>query len=252
VRADRSRMEQVLSNLLDNALKFTPPGKAVHIRLGAARGEVLLDVRDEGEGLSAGMQQHAFELFVQGEHSLDRARGGLGIGLALVKRIVEMHAGRVEAASEGRGKGASFRVVLPAVRPGRAQTTAQARAPAQAKPRRVLLVEDNDDTRRMVSTALAHAGHEVIEARDGGSALSLAAEREPDAVLLDIGLPDLDGYEVARRLRADDPARRTLLIALTGYGQKEDRERAVEAGFDLYLTKPLAPDAIERALEARA
>ena len=251
VRADRARMEQVLSNLLDNALKFTPRGRSIWVRTGERDGEAVIEVQDQGEGLPPSLVSHAFDLFVQGENGLDRGRGGLGIGLALVKRLVEMHAGKVEAASEGIGKGASFRVRLPAVAaPAKPRSARSQKTEGPAKPLRVLLVEDNDDTRRLVTALLAHAGHEVSEARDGQTALAMAADLEPDAVLLDIGLPDIDGYEVARRLRSQPAARQPFLVALTGYGQKEDRDRAKEAGFDVHLTKPVAPETLERALAA--
>ena len=249
VRADRARMDQVISNLLDNALKFTPAGGSVHIAVRTQRGEALLEVRDTGEGLAPELVARVFGLFVQGPQNIDRRRGGLGIGLALVKRIVEIHDGRVEAASEGRGEGALFRVRLPAV--AAPATRPNERGPVwQEKPRplRILLVEDNEDARHMVSAALAHAGHEVREAADGASALAQAKEVKPDAILLDIGLPDIDGYEVARRLRNDGPARDATLIALTGYGQKEDRERCEAAGFDAHLIKPVAPDALQKVL----
>ena len=248
VRADRARMEQILSNLLDNALKFTPPGGAIAVTVRESRDEALVQVRDEGAGLAPGMAEHVFDLFVQGESPAGRVQSGLGIGLALVRRLVEMHAGQVHAESEGRGRGATFTVRLPGARPA---ALAEAKPQEIEKPRkalRVLLVEDNDDTRRMMSRALAHAGHEVREAADGKSAISLAAGLRPDVVVLDIGLPDIDGYEVARRLRASPPARAASIVAVTGYGRDEDRRRARAAGIDAHLTKPVSPDVLARAI----
>jgi len=247
VDADRARLEQVFSNLLDNALKFTPPGKRVNVSVGPERDQAVLQISDEGEGLAPGMNERMFDLFVQGERGLDRAAGGLGVGLALVKRLTEMHGGGVSAASGGPGKGATFTVTLPSVQPSAEQAAPFESAPRGAA-RQVLIVEDNDDTRAMLHEALAFSGHDVREARDGASGLALAAERAPDVALIDIGLPDLDGYEVARRLRAAPGGRRIGLVAITGYGQPEDQKRAFEAGFDAHLTKPVAPERLKQVM----
>ena len=247
VDADRARLEQVFSNLLDNALKFTPPGKRVNVSVGPERDQAVLQISDEGEGLAPGMNERMFDLFVQGERGLDRAAGGLGVGLALVKRLTEMHGGEVTAASGGPGKGAAFTVTLPSVQPSAEQAAPFESAP-RAAARQVLIVEDNDDTRAMLHEALAFSGHDVREARDGTSGLALAAERAPDVALIDIGLPDLDGYEVARRLRAAPGGRRIGLVAITGYGQPEDQKRAFEAGFDAHLTKPVAPERLRQVM----
>ncbi len=246
VDADRARLEQIFSNLLDNALKFTPAGGRVAVSVRQEGDVALLRVADEGEGLAPGMLGRMFDLFVQGERGLDRAAGGMGVGLALVKRLTELHGGTVSAMSPGIGQGATFIVTLPAVLP-----TAEQAAPAElvaAAPRRVLIVEDNDDTRQMLHETLAFSGHEVREARDGASALALAAESRPDVALIDIGLPDLDGYELARRLRAAPGGRRMGLVALTGYGQAEDQRRAFDAGFDAHLTKPVAPERLKQVM----
>jgi PAS domain S-box-containing protein len=247
VDADRARLEQVLSNLLDNAVKFTPAGKAIHVSVAEEGDWAVLRVADEGEGLSPESAERMFDLFVQGERGLDRAAGGLGIGLALVKRLTELHGGAVSASSPGRGQGAVFTVRLPSV------LAPAARAPrfddgVVLAPRRVLIVEDNDDARQMLHETLAFGGHEVREARDGASGLALAAESTPDIALIDIGLPDVDGYEVARRLRAAPGGRRMGLIAITGYGQAEDQRRAYEAGFDAHLTKPVAPERLKQVM----
>ena len=247
IDADRARIEQVFSNLLDNALKFTPPGKRVNVSVGPEGDTAVLRVSDEGEGLAPEATGRIFDLFVQGERGLDRGAGGLGLGLALVKRLTGLHGGRVSAASPGPGKGATFTVVLPSVLPSAEQAMPPDFAPPGAG-RNVLIVEDNDDTRAMLHETLAFSGHDVREARDGTSGLALAAERVPDVALIDIGLPDLDGYEVARRLRASPGGRGIGLVAITGYGQPEDQKRAFEAGFDAHLTKPVAPERLKQVM----
>jgi len=246
VDADRARMEQVFSNLLDNAIKFTPAGKRISVGVAQENGNAVLQVSDEGEGLPPELVDTAFGLFVQGERGLDRAAGGLGVGLALVKRLAELHGGSVSVRSEGRGKGATFTVTLPAVLPSAKPAAPEQRTPAAS--RRVLIVEDNDDTRQMMHEVLRFSGHDVRTARDGASGLALAAEARPDVALIDIGLPDVDGYEVARRMRAAPGGRRIGLVAITGYGQAEDQRRAYEAGFDAHLTKPVAPERLKQVM----
>jgi CheY-like chemotaxis protein len=248
VDADRSRIEQVFSNLLDNALKFTPPGKRITVGVGPEGDSAVLRVTDEGEGMAPGAVERMFDLFVQGERGLDRAAGGLGVGLALVKRLTELHGGKVVASSEGRGKGTTFTVALPAVLPSAQQAMPFDATLPSGSARKVLIVEDNDDTRAMLLETLAFSGHDVREARDGASGLALAAEKTPDIALIDIGLPDLDGYEVARRLRAAPGGRSNGLVAITGYGQPEDQKRALEAGFDAHLTKPVAPERLRQVM----
>ena len=247
VDADRARIEQVFSNLLDNALKFTPPGKRINVSVGPEGDQAVMHVSDEGEGLAPGMNERMFDLFVQGERGLDRAAGGLGVGLALVKRLTEMHGGGVTAMSAGPGLGTTFTVTLPSVQPS-AEQGSPFEGELRGTGRQVLIVEDNDDMRAMLHQALAFGGHDVREARDGSSGLALAAERVPDIVLIDIGLPDLDGYEVARRLRAAPGGRRIGLVAITGYGQPEDQKRAFEAGFDAHLTKPVEPERLRQVM----
>jgi len=247
VDADRARVEQILSNLLDNAVKFTPAGKTITVGVRQEGDWAVLSVSDEGEGLVPDSAERMFDLFVQGERGLDRSAGGLGVGLALVKRLTEMHGGSVSATSPGPGRGATFTVRLPAVL-APAQPKPSPQAAPFIEPRRVLIVEDNDDARHMLHEVLAYSGHDVREARDGTSGLALAAESRPDVALIDIGLPDLDGYEVARRLRAAPGGRRMGLIAITGYGQAEDQRRAYEAGFDAHLTKPVAPERLRQVM----
>jgi PAS domain S-box-containing protein len=247
VDADRARIEQVLSNLLDNAVKFTPAGKRINVGVEQEEDWAVLRVEDEGEGLPPESAERMFDLFVQGERGIDRAAGGLGVGLALVKRLTEMHGGTVSASSAGRGHGATFTVKLPAVLPPAARAP-EPESGLVVAPRRVLIVEDNDDARQMLHEALVFSGHHVREARDGASGLALAAESTPDIALIDIGLPDVDGYEVARRLRASPGGRRMGLVAITGYGQAEDQRRAYEAGFDAHLTKPVAPERLKQVM----
>jgi signal transduction histidine kinase len=247
VDADRARIDQIVSNLLDNAVKFTPAGKTISVSVGVEDECALLRMSDEGEGLAPEAAERMFELFVQGERGLDRAAGGLGIGLALVKRLTELHGGRVAGSSAGPGRGATFTVKLPAA-PAPAQATVEAGSRKLFGSRRVLIVEDNDDARAMLSEALAFSGHDVRQARDGATGLALAAQARPDIALIDIGLPDLDGYEVARRLRAAPGGGRIGLIAITGYGQAEDQRRAHDAGFDAHLTKPVAPERLRQVM----
>jgi signal transduction histidine kinase len=250
VDADRARIEQILSNLLDNAVKFTPAGKTIRVAVAPEGEDALLTVSDEGAGLAPGSAERMFDLFVQGERGLDRAAGGLGVGLALVKRLTELHGGTVAASSAGAGRGTTFVVRLPAVLPSAQSQAAQATPRVAAK--RILIVEDNDDARHMMHEVLAFGGHDVREARDGATGLALAAESRPDVALIDIGLPDLDGYEVARRLRAAPGGRRMGLIAITGYGQAEDQKRAYDAGFDAHLTKPVAPERLRQVMAGLA
>jgi signal transduction histidine kinase len=249
IDADRTRIDQIASNLLDNALKFTPPGGKIEITVREQNGEAVLRVADDGEGLVPEAMGRIFDLFAQGLQGLDRSRGGLGIGLALVKHLVEMHGGTVQAASEGAGRGSVFTVRLPAVvRPH--QQVDSAVTEKVAEPCRILLIEDNDDTRQMLSAALVLSGHDVREARDGATGLAAAAEVHPDVALIDIGLPDIDGYEVARQLRANLTNKRIPLIALSGYGRPADLKRALDAGFDSHLTKPVAVEQLHNVIMA--
>ena len=243
IDADRARIDQIIANLLDNALKFTPTGKTVHVTVEPGQGAALLRVADEGVGLAPEARQRIFELFVQEGPAAD---GGLGIGLALVKRLAEIHGGTASVESAGPGKGAMFTVQLPSVpAPAAAQLPATAHRGAG---RTVLIVEDNDDARHMLVAALALDGHQVHAAPDGESGLELAEHSPPDVALIDIRLPGMDGYEVARRLRAAHERRRIALIALTGFGQTEDRRRAFDAGFDAHLVKPVNAERLKRVI----
>jgi signal transduction histidine kinase/DNA-binding response OmpR family regulator len=253
VKGDPVRLTQVLTNLLNNAAKYTPDGG--HISLTAERegGEVVLRVCDTGMGLSREMLSKVFDLFVQADRSLDRSQGGLGIGLTLVRRLVEMHGGVVEVHSDGPDMGCEFVVRLPACGAERVAPVNGASAPAAAReavPSRVLVVDDNTDAAATLAMLLRIGGHDVRLAHDGRSALETAAEFMPGVVLLDIGLPGLDGYEVARRLRAKPEHDGVVLIAVSGYGQDEDRRRAYDAGFNHHLTKPVDFAAIREVLPA--
>ncbi|MEX2220215.1 MAG: MASE1 domain-containing protein [Candidatus Rokuibacteriota bacterium] len=247
IEADETRLEQILANLLGNALKFTPAGGRVAVDIAARDGEAVLRVEDTGAGIAADLQPRIFDLFVQGQAGLHRSAPGLGIGLTLVRRLVDLHGGRVEAASEGPGRGSVFTVYFPlgkAPRPGDAPSPAAGRAHVR---RRVLIVEDHQDARQMLRHLLEQGGHEVHEAADGLAGLDRALALRPDAAVIDIGLPGLDGYELARRIRAAGHAG-VLLVAVTGYGQAGDRQRSGEAGFDAHLTKPVDPVALEALL----
>jgi CheY-like chemotaxis protein/nitrogen-specific signal transduction histidine kinase len=251
VRADRSRMEQILSNLLDNALKFSPEGSECRVSVAAEGAHAVLRVEDEGPGLTAEMMPRVFDLFVQGGQGLARKSGGMGIGLALVKRLTELQGGTVAVASEGDGKGSVFTVRLPSVaRPATLPALSIRTTPVAN--RRVLLIDDNADMRRMLATCLSLQGHDVREAGDGMAAVQLATEIAPDVVIIDIGLPEIDGYEVARRLRANAATRGICLVALTGYGQQEDKQKALDAGFDDHLTKPVDAGTLEKVIAAAA
>jgi CheY-like chemotaxis protein len=255
IDADAIRLEQIVGNLLSNALKYTPPEGTIRVTVGPEGREAVLRVEDNGTGIPAHLLPHIFELFAQGERALDRSQGGLGIGLTLVERLATLHGGSVEASSAGLGHGSRFTVRLPALsrRPAlpvddRRHQPPQAAAPAMA--RRILIVEDNRDARDMLHYVLARAGHEVHEAEDGVEGLAEALRLQPDVALVDVGLPRLDGYEVARRVRATPQRRDMLLIALTGYGLAGDRDRALKAGFDLHLVKPVDPEKLLDVLRA--
>ena len=247
LRADPVRLEQILSNLVSNAVKYTPQGGRVRITVGHDGDDALVRVRDDGMGIPPELLPRVFEAFTQGRRGIDRSEGGLGVGLALVQRLARLHGGSVEASSDGPGRGAEFVLRLPMI--GRASETEQPKGGA-AGPRRVLIVEDNADVREALRTLLVHAGHIVYEAADGQEGVDAALRLKPDVVLIDIGLPVLDGYQVARELRARRASLGTdvRLVAVTGYGQAEDRRRSRAAGFDEHLVKPVDPEALQRAL----
>ncbi len=254
LQGDAARLSQVIANLLHNAAKYTQEGGAVHLALEVQGDSAVVTVRDNGMGIEAELLPHVFDLFEQGKRSLDRAQGGLGVGLTLVQRLVQLHQGRVEVHSAGAGQGAEFRITLPcpAVAPAAAKAPVPDGPAVPARPcRRVLVVDDNNDAAQTTAAFLELSGHEVRSAGEGAQALDLAAEFSPQVVVLDIGLPVMDGYEVARRLRRLPQTQDAVLIALTGYGQQADRQMAVDAGFDLHLVKPVDPDALARLVAGK-
>ncbi|HEY0513051.1 MAG TPA: ATP-binding protein [Thermoanaerobaculia bacterium] len=241
LEADPTRLEQVISNLLNNAAKYTMPGG--HIWLTAARegDDAVVRVRDTGIGVPPDVMERVFEPFMQSDGSLARTGGGLGVGLTLVRSLVEMHGGRVEASSPGLGQGSEFVVRLPAHVPAEASLPAEPAAAAVSRGLRVLVVEDNIDAAESLATLLRLWDHDVNVVHDGRTALEAAREQQPEVVLLDIGLPGLDGYQVARRLRDELHLEHALLVAMTGYGQPEDRRRSQEAGIQYHFVKPVEP-----------
>lgn len=248
VHGDPVRLEQIVGNLVSNALKFSPPDRDVHVSVGPDSGDAILRVADQGAGIDADLLPRIFDLFVQASDSIDRGKGGLGIGLTLVHRLVELHGGAIHAASEGPGCGSVFTVCLPAVARLDASRTLQ-EPHTLITPKRVLLVDDNADAREMYRVVLKSLGHEVVEAQDGVEAMDVIDAAPPDVAFIDIGLPVMDGYELARRIRETPSVSDITLIALTGYGFPEDRQRAREAGFDRHLVKPVEPSALQGELD---
>jgi signal transduction histidine kinase len=240
VQGDPVRLAQVLGNLLNNAAKYTEEGGKIALTAAREGDEVVLRVRDSGVGIPADMLASIFELFTQVEHSLDRSQGGLGIGLTLVRRLVEMHGGRVQAVSGGAGQGSEFTVRLPLlteVNPCAPPPNGAAHG-ASGDTCRILVVDDNIDAADSLATLLRMAGHDVHVCHDGADALAAVPRFRPEVVLLDIGLPGIDGYEVARRLRRQPETQEALIVALTGYGLEEDVRRSHAAGFDHHFVKP--------------
>jgi len=254
VSGDPVRLAQVISNLLNNAARYTPHGGSVGLRVTREGEDALVLVEDSGVGLAADMLQRIFEPFVQGDARSARSAGGLGVGLALAKRLVEMHGGTIKASSAGPGKGSCFVVRLPLVpaRPAARPAPPEPQRALERRRRRLLVVDDNQDAARSQARVLGLLGCEAQVAFDGAEALARFADFHPDAVLLDIGLPGMDGYEVARRLRALPGGRDVLLLAQTGWGQDEDRRASAAAGFDAHLVKPVDTQALLRLLDEPA
>jgi len=246
VDADPTRLEQILVNVLNNAAKYTPLKGTISVNVVEERGEVVLRVRDTGIGISPEMLPHIFELFTQGDQSLAHTSGGLGVGLTLVRRLVELHGGRIWAHSDGPGRGSEFTIRLPLGEKSDDPAAADRRPADRCPSCRVLIVEDNVDAQETLRTFLEAEGHRVSVASDGPSGLAHAESGHFDVGLIDIGLPIMDGYEVARQIRARDP--KTILVAVSGYGQAEDRQRSLETGFDTHLTKPVSPEHLTAVL----
>ena len=255
VDGDQARLVQVVGNLLDNAIKYTEEGGHIRLTARVDGREVVIAVRDSGVGIATDLLPHVFDLFTQADRSLARRQGGLGIGLTLVRRLVDTHGGRVEAASEGPGHGSEFTIRLPRLAVDAAEPAAEPaldspEGPA-APPRRVLVVDDQADSTDSLALFLRLRGHQVHTASDGPGALEEFARCQPEVVFLDLGLPGMSGYDVARRLRAMPEARDVRLVAVTGYGTEADREETRAAGFDVHLAKPVDPLAVEELLTAR-
>jgi signal transduction histidine kinase len=252
IEGDFTRLAQVVVNLLENAAKYTEEGGKVWLTVETPDNQAVIRVRDTGRGIDPPVLKRLFDLFYQADRDLDRSEGGLGIGLSLVQRLVQMHGGTVEAHSAGRGRGSEFVVCLPGI----SATAGELRpapigAPARASRRaRILVVDDNLDSAESMAMLLRIDGHDVITAHDGREALEVALRERPDVVLLDLGLPGLNGYQVCEALRSGG-LKETLIVATTGYGQKEDRQRSHEAGFDAFEVKPVAMPAIRELLAKR-
>jgi two-component system CheB/CheR fusion protein len=245
VEGDATRLAQVIGNLLQNAAKFTSAGDSVRLSLEAVDGFAVLRLRDTGIGIEPAMIPRLFQSFIQADTTLNRRLGGLGLGLALVKGLIETHGGTVDVSSGGKGEGSEFVIRLPlAAAPARADVAPT----APLRPRRILLIEDNLDAAESLRLALELEGHEVLVAHDGPMGLARARELKPEVVLCDVGLPGMDGYLVAKAVRREPGLRNTFLVALTGYALPEDQRRAVEAGFDAHLTKPATVEDVQEVM----
>jgi CheY-like chemotaxis protein len=253
IDADLTRLAQVFLNLLNNSAKYTAPGGRIWLSSAREGDTAVVRVRDSGVGIPPQMLGQIFEMFTQVERSLERAQGGLGIGLTLVRRLVEMHGGGVEAKSEGLGTGSEFIVTLPlesSVQPTLALLKPDGESSSNRKKYRILVVDDNEDAANSLAMLLRMKGHDVRTAFDGIGAVDVAAIYKPDVILLDVGLPRLNGFDAARRIREGDHGKDVVLIALTGWGHAEDRRRSKEAGFDHHLVKPADPQVLESVLNS--
>ena len=246
--ADRDRLVQVLSNLVSNAAKYTPRGGRIEVFAETLGNELQISISDNGMGIPAEKLSEIFELFAQVDRSLER-QGGLGIGLTLARQLVELHGGTIEARSPGVGHGSEFVVQLP-IEKGPDTAVSGERPASQTHPRRILVVDDNEDSAESLAMLLRAAGHEARLAMDGAAALRMAEDLRPEVVFLDIGMPKMNGYEVARQMRERPWAKQAHLVALTGWGQEEDRRRAQEAGFDDHLVKPASAAVLTQVLSA--
>jgi CheY-like chemotaxis protein len=249
--ADPARLAQVVGNLLNNACKFTDRGGRVSLSVEADSAQAVIRVRDNGIGIAAENLSRVFEMFTQVDTSLERSRDGLGIGLTLVKALVEMHGGSVQVHSEGLGRGSEFVVHLPvADETHRPVAEAAVKAPGAAAGRRILIVDDSEDGAESLAMLLRFAGHETHKAHDGFEAIKAAERLRPDVVLLDIGLPGLNGFEACRRIRSEPWGKDLVMVALTGWGQEEDRQQSREAGFNAHMVKPVDHDVLLQFLDA--
>lgn len=249
VRADEARTAQIVANLVGNAVKYTPEGGRIGVTVRRDGNQAVLRVQDSGIGMAPELAARVFDLFVQGEGSVERGAGGLGIGLALVKHLADLQGGKVFAASSGPGQGSVFTVALPIIEAGTKPSATPLAPAAERRRHKIVLIEDNNDARRTLMSALAMDGHQVYEAIDGTAGIRVVGEVHPEIAVIDIGLPGLNGYQVAQSLRATPELDGTVLIALTGFGQPDSARRAQEAGFDEYVTKPIAPDRLVRLMD---
>jgi CheY-like chemotaxis protein len=249
VTGDATRLDQIFANLLTNAIKYTPARGRIHVGVGIDGSQAVVSVRDTGVGIEPEMLPRIFGLFRQADRTLHRAKGGLGIGLTLVRNLVELHGGTVQARSEGLGRGSEFEVRLPLVTADEPALDEKRRPRSRRATRRVFVVEDHADNREALVLLLQQLGHEVSFAEDGAAGVAGIVEKRPEVALIDIGLPLLDGYEVARQVRAA-VGDSVFLVALTGYGQSEDKELARRAGFDRHVPKPLDVADLRRLLDA--
>ena len=250
VIADRHRLNQVISNLIANAARYTPEGGSIELTVEAREGSAWVRVKDNGQGIDPEMRERIFDMFVQGRSPLERVSGGLGVGLALSRRLVELHGGSLTVNSEGIGKGSEFvvRLELPAEIPA-SEPKAAAEPPATS--RRILVVDDNADAADTLEALLKSLGHTVVVSHEGSQAIEAATRFRPEIALLDIGMPGMSGYELARRLRALWPNQPLRIVAITGWGQEMDRQQSREAGFDMHLVKPVELDDLQDALAGR-
>ena len=252
VDADPVRVEQIITNVLNNAVKYTPEGGSVEMTIALEDGDGVIRVKDNGVGIAPERIDGIFELFAQAENAIGRAQGGMGIGLALVRNLVELHDGSVKAFSDGDGKGSEFVVRLPRGTPEQPAAARPApqreEIPVAGEPRRIVIVEDNADVRDLLRLKLKRLGHRVADARDGVEGVKVVLDEKPDLALVDLGLPGLDGYQVARQVR-QELGHDVVLVAVSGFGQPEDKRRALEAGFDDHITKPADVQDIESVLQ---
>jgi signal transduction histidine kinase/ActR/RegA family two-component response regulator len=249
IDADPTRVDQILVNLISNATKYTPSQGTITIKAAHEQGMAVIRVRDNGVGIEPEMLQRIFEVFTQVEQSIERRQGGLGLGLKLVKDLAEMHGGSVEAKSEGLNQGSEFIVRLPALEKSDSRLIAAVVMPEfRGSSRRILVVDDNPDIRETMDMVLSMYGHSVVLAEDGTQAIEKALQTHPDVAFIDIGLPKMNGYDVAREIRLQPGGADIVLIAVSGYGHAEDKRKALDAGFDAHLTKPVESSAIDKIL----
>jgi PAS domain S-box-containing protein len=242
VMGDQKRLVQIMTNLLNNAAKYTPPGGVIGIRLVVEAENLVLSIEDNGIGIPADLQPHVFDLFTQAERTSDRTQGGLGIGLALVRNLTELHGGTVSCFSEGKDRGSRFTVILPRLHTQDRPLEHDPQLPGSGRSGdrlRILVVDDNEDAAHMMALYLQTAGHEVFTEHSSQGAIARARLERPDVYILDIGLPEMDGNELARHFREQPEAAHALIIAVTGYGQEHDKRKAIAAGFDHHLVKPV-------------